>query len=112
MLSTIAVEPSAAAPREGRGRGFDGVWSVLISTAYGNCGSYRAAVEIAGGRVASAGGDYAVSGYVSPSGSVAVTVSSGAGTATGYGALRGSYGGGRWRSSGGECAGSWSASRR
>lgn len=116
LLIASAVTPSDAARRHAhvrhRGGGFDGIWSVVISTAFGSCGTYRASVQIAGGRVESAGGDFDVSGSVSGSGATAVRVSSSVGSASGYGRLRGSYGSGRWRSSGGECAGSWSASRR
>jgi len=112
-LFAAAVTTTDAAPRRApaRGGGFDGIWSVSIVTSYGSCGTYRYSVRIAGGRVESMG-DYSLSGYVSPSGGVSVTVSSGAGSASGSGRLHGSSGGGRWRSSGGECAGSWYASRR
>jgi hypothetical protein len=111
LLTAVAVEPSAAAPNRAV-RAFDGAWSVLINTAYGNCGSYRAAVQIADGRVVSNSQDYAASGYVTSTGVTAVTVASSVGNATGYGRLRGSVGGGQWRSASGECAGTWSAERR
>ena len=114
MLFAAAVTATDAAPRRAPvhgGGGFDGIWSVSIVTSYGNCGSLRYSVRIAGGRVESMG-DYSLSGYVSPSGGVSVTVSSGLGSASGSGRLHGSSGGGRWRSSGGECSGSWYASRR
>ncbi|MGB6536874.1 MAG: hypothetical protein WBF58_13025 [Xanthobacteraceae bacterium] len=115
LLVTAAAVPSDSAPRhrhEYRVSVFDGNWSVAIYTSYGSCGSYRAAIRISGGRVEGGNGDYSVNGRVSPSGAVSVTVSGGAGSASGYGRLSRSSGGGRWRSSGGECAGSWSASRR
>jgi len=114
LLAAVAAAPSDAAPRKRAapaGRGYDGIWSVSIHSSYGSCGAYRAAVRISGGRVMSAGGDYSVGGYVTAGGGVAVTVSSGMGSASGSGRLHGSTGGGHWRSSGGECAGSWYASR-
>ena len=111
LLTGAAVEPSAAAPSRAV-RAFDGEWSVLINTTYGNCGSYRAALQIVGGRVVSNSQDYAASGYVTGTGVTAVTVASSVGNATGYGRLRGSVGGGQWQSAGGECAGTWSAERR
>ncbi len=117
LLVAAATAPSDSAPRhrhEYRGRvsTFDGEWSVAIYTSFGSCGSYRAAIRIVGGRVEGGNGDYSVNGRVSPSGAVSVTVSGGQGSASGYGRLSRYSGGGRWRSSGGECSGSWSASRR
>jgi hypothetical protein len=115
LLVTAIAAPSVSAPRhrhEYRVGAFDGEWSVAIYSSYGNCGSYRAAVRIAGGRVEGGNGDYSVSGRVTPSGAVAVTVSGSQGSASGYGRLSRYSGGGRWRTSSGECGGSWSASRR
>jgi hypothetical protein len=117
LLATAMAAPSVSAPRHHRHEyarvsTFDGEWSVAIYTSYGSCGSYRAAIRIAGGRVGGGNGDYSVSGRVTPSGAVAVTVSGGQGSASGYGHLSRYSGGGRWRTSGGECGGSWSASRR
>lgn len=112
LAAAVAV-PSDAAPRRApRGASFDGQWSVAISTTYGNCNSYRAALRIIGGRVQSASGDFNASGYVNPSGGISVSVSSSAGSAFGSGRLRGSQGAGRWRTRSGECAGSWYASKR
>jgi len=116
LAAAVAV-PSDAAPRHARAvRGgthsFDGEWSVSISTSYGNCGSYRAGVRISGGRVYSSGGDFNAAGSVNASGGISVRVSSSQGSAYGSGRLRGSSGGGRWRTTSGECGGSWYASRR
>ncbi len=114
LLAVATVNPSDAAHRPpGDGSGsFDGVWSVVISTSSGSCNSYRVAVRIAGGRVEGGGGDYSLDGSVSRNGGAVVTVSNSLGSAVGYGRLHGSSGGGWWRTSGGECAGSWDASRR
>jgi len=84
----------------------------MIQTMQGQCGSYRAAVQISGGQVTSNAGDYAVSGGVNASGATAVTVINNDGSATGTGRLHGSSGSGRWRSSSGACAGTWSATKR
>lgn len=113
-LAAATAMPSDAAPRRARlGVGsFDGQWSVAISTSYGNCNNYRAALRIIGGRVQSASSDFNASGYVNPSGGISVAVSSSAGSAYGSGRLRGSQGAGRWRTRSGECAGTWYASRR
>jgi hypothetical protein len=88
---------------------FDGQWSVEIQTVLGKCGTYRAAVDIAGGQVVGRPGDYAISGNVSSSGATAVTVINEQGSATGTGRLHGSAGSGKWRSSSGECSGTWTA---
>lgn len=113
-LAAATAMPSDATPRRARpGVGsFDGQWSVAISTSYGNCNNYRAALRIIGGRVQSASSDFNASGYVNPSGGISVAVSSSAGSAYGSGRLRGSQGAGRWRTRSGECAGTWYASRR
>ena len=55
---------------------------------------------------------YQISGAVVASGGIAVTVSKGGQSATGYGRLRGSSGGGRWSAGGNACYGTWSAMRR
>jgi hypothetical protein len=110
----LAVQPSGAAPKRhaSGGGSFDGLWSVAIYPSYGACGSYRAAVRIAGGSVQAAGGDFSAYGSVNRSGGISVRVSSGAGSASGSGRLSGSHGGGRWRTDGGQCGGSWAASKR
>ena len=114
LLAAATVTPSDAAHKssvDGPGS-FDGVWSVVISTSSGACNSYRVAVRIAGGRVEGGDGDFSLDGSVNRSGGAVVTVSNSMGSATGYGRLHGSSGGGWWRTSGGECAGNWDASRR
>jgi len=109
-VSAVAAAPSASAAP------FDGPWSVTVVTRSGQCeGSYRYGVLISGGRVSYlGGGGVAVSGRVSPSGAVSVSVAASGNRAHGTGRLsaRGT-GGGTWRGSGpsGACAGSWSASR-
>lgn len=115
VLAAMMAVPSDAAPRHARAGGshsFDGDWSVAIATSYGNCGSYRAGVRIVGGRVYSSGGDFNASGSVNGSGGISVRVSSSQGSAYGSGRLGRSSGGGRWRTTSGECGGSWYASRR
>ena len=117
LLVAAAVAPSDASRKQehsaaGRSGLFDGVWSVVISTSSGSCSSYRVSVRIVGGRVEGGDGDYSLYGSVSGSGGTVVTVSNGSGSAVGYGRLHGSSGGGQWSTSGGECAGSWGASKR
>jgi hypothetical protein len=111
LLLTIAASPSDA-----RGPGpYDGLWSVSIFTRAGPCdASYRYPALISNGRVLQADGNfmYQLTGAVSSSGAIRVTVSSGGQSATGYGHLSYSRGYGRWRTAAGQCFGTWSAERR
>jgi hypothetical protein len=98
-----------------RGGSFDGLWSVYIQTRSGPCDpAYRYPARIVHGRVMQADNDfsYQIGGAVTASGAIAVTVSKGGQSATGYGRLSGGRGGGRWRTDGGQCFGVWSAARR
>ena len=117
LLMAVAVAPSDAAPNQhhsadGRSGLFDGVLSVVINTSSGSCSSYRISIRIVGGRVEGGDGDYSLDGSVRGNGETSVTVRNRLGEASGYGRLHGSSGGGWWRTSGDECAGSWGASRR
>lgn len=125
LCAALAATPSDAgplkrerhaAPRAYAGpRAYDGLWSVSIRTQFGPCDpSYRYPARIIGGRILQADNDfsYQISGRVVASGAIAVTVSKGAGSATGFGRLRGSTGYGRWSTAGNQCYGTWSAMRR
>ena len=107
--SVAGVIPTASAAA------FEGPWSVLIVTRRGACEpSLRIGVMIRGGRVSYLGGGaVAVSGGVSKSGRVTVSLSSGGQFAAGSGRLSNGRGGGTWRGRGptGTCAGVWSASQ-
>ena len=107
----LASTPSNAARRLG-GSPYDGTWSVAIYTLRGDCGSVRVAAQIVGGRVSSKDQSYQANGAVGANGVIRVSVASGRLSASGSGRLSQSSGAGQWRSSTGECSGSWSASRR
>ena len=109
LVSTNA--PSDAARRAGRGSSYDGTWSVAVYTQRGDCGSVRAALRIVGGRVYSGDGSYQAYGAVGAGGAIRVTLVRGGRSASGSGRLSYTSGGGRWRTAGGECFGTWSASR-
>ena len=114
FLATAAT-PSEAAAKRGRSGAYDGLWSVSIRTQAGPCDpSYRYPARIVGGQVRQADNDfsYQISGAVAASGGIAVTVSKGGQSATGYGRLRGTSGGGRWTAGGNTCYGTWSAMKR
>jgi hypothetical protein len=107
----LACTQTNAARRVG-GSAYDGTWSVAIYTLRGDCGSVRVAVRIIGGRVYSQDQSYQASGGVGANGVVRVGVAGFGRSASGSGRLSHNYGAGRWRSSRGECSGSWLASRR
>ena len=110
VISAAAAPTAAVAQRMGA---YDGRWSVVINTARGDCGNaLRYGVRIVGGRVVGEGGNYQVAGAVGPSGAIRVSVAEGGRSASGSGRLAGNAGRGIWRTSGGECAGSWTAIRR
>jgi hypothetical protein len=111
LVLVFACTPTNAAHRGG-GSAYDGTWSVAIYTLRGDCGSVRVAVRIVGGRVYSADQSYQSNGAVGANGVVRVSVAGAGRSATGSGRLSHNSGAGRWRSSRGECSGSWSASRR
>ena len=106
--TTLAASATsnAAAPR------YDGMWSVSIITEKGDCDrGYRYPIRISNGVLANGGSDpFTITGNVTTSGAIVVTVSAGAKSATGAGHLAGNSGGGHWQ--GGSCSGTWSAERR
>ena len=107
----LAGTPSDAA-RRGGGSAYDGTWSVAIYTLRGDCGSVRVAVRVVGGRIYSVDQNYQANGGVGANGVVRVSVAGAGRSASGSGRLSHNSGAGRWRSSRGECSGTWSASRR
>ena len=111
LLLVISDVPSDAARRVAKGSSYDGTWSVAIYTLRGDCGSLRAALRIVGGRVYSADGTYQAYGGVGAGGAIRVNLVRGSQSASGSGRLSFSSGAGRWRTSGGECFGTWSATR-
>jgi hypothetical protein len=88
---------------------------VNIITRRGACEpSYRFGVMIRGGQVYyMGGGGVAVSGRVTRSGQVSVSVAGGSQNAYGSGRMSGSRGSGSWRGQGtaGACSGVWVAAR-
>jgi hypothetical protein len=113
--ATVLAVTAVASPPLAHAASFDGTWSVNIITRSGPCDqSYRFGVAIRGGHVYYLGGGaVAVSGRVSRSGQVSVSVASGSQSASGTGRLANGRGGGTWRgrSPTGACAGVWSASQ-
>ena len=103
---TLATTAGFAMPR------YDGVWSVSITTAKGDCiASYRYPMRIDHGVLAN-GGDMAinVSGKVAANGAVKVVLSHGDTRASGSGRLDANAGAGSWKTE--TCSGSWTAERR
>lgn len=113
LVVASASIPSNAARQVTRFSTFDGAWSVVIYTLYGDCDrALRYSVRIAGGRVLADGQSYQVAGLVAPSGAIRVVVAEGGRSASGSGRLSGNMGRGRWRTDTGSCSGEWTAQRR
>ena len=113
LLSGLAM---AANPPAALAAVQDGNWSVLIITEKGDCDrAYRYSVAVSNGKVRY-DGDAAVklSGTVTPSGVVKVSLMLGDKGASGTGRLAASAGAGSWRGTGSNttCAGRWEAERR
>jgi hypothetical protein len=90
--------------------GFDGEWTVQIASSNSACGNgATASLDISNGRVASGSGLMTASGHVADSGSISVTLASGAKRAVGSGHLSGTSGSGTWR--GAMCQGTWRAQK-
>ena len=115
LMATAVVTSTVSAGLSAHAASFDGPWSVLVITKSGPCDqSYRYGLMIRGASVSYLGGGaVSVSGRVTPSGQVQVSVSAGGQSAYGTGRLSQSRGGGTWQGQGfgGACAGVWSASR-
>ena len=112
---TLAAAFAASTAPTAYAAPFDGLWSVVIVTRSGACDqTYRYGLYISNGIVSYAGGGPVnMSGRVSSSGQVSVTVSSGPQYAAGSGRLSQRSGRGTWRGRGstGACSGVWIASR-
>jgi len=113
IATALAIAVGSALPAQAAS--FDGPWSVVVVTRNGPCdSSYRYGLLIQGGRVSYlGGGSVSVSGHVSPSGAVSVSVSAGSQSAHGSGRLSNGQGAGTWsgRGASGTCSGTWSASQ-
>jgi len=110
LVAGANVPSQAARARPTR---FDGRWSVVIYTLYGDCDrALRYSVRIVDGRVVADNASYQLGGRVSPNGAIRVGVAEGGQSAAGSGWLRGNTGAGQWRTSTGKCAGRWTAERR
>ncbi len=87
---------------------YNGRWSVRLVTDSGVCDqSYSTVISVQNGRV-QGGGDAAVSGVVSPAGSVSIGISKSGASGTASGQLRGKSGSGTWQAAG-LCSGRWTA---
>ncbi len=105
--------PAAHARPAAMAGAYDGTWNVVFFTRAGNCSATNSVpFAVSGRRVSSAGGGK-VTGGISRSGVVAVSISVGASHASGSGRLVGNSGAGRWSGiiTGDRCSGSWQATR-
>jgi len=119
LMAIVAIAALASVPTSGaraQGTGFDGTWSVLVITDRGDCDrAYRYPVRIQRGKIGHAdpsNSSFTIGGRVGKGGTVTVFVSRGNQRADGIGRLTRAGGGGKWKSSKGECSGRWTAERR
>ena len=113
FAALLVALPSAPSDAARRPSAFDGQWSVVIYTTYGDCDrSLRYSLQIIGGQIVSAQQNYQLAGAVATNGSIRVTVAEAGRSASGSGRLVGNNGSGQWRTSTGQCAGQWTAVRR
>jgi hypothetical protein len=113
-FAAVLLVAGYGAPSDAAAAGaYDGNWSVVINTLRGDCDrSLRYSVKIIDNRVFPGEQSYRVGGQVSPSGEIRVVVAEAGRSASGVGRLAGNNGRGEWRTSTGQCAGSWTAVRR
>jgi hypothetical protein len=113
VAAALGASPGAYARPAAMAGAYDGTWNVVFFTQAGNCSSTNSVpFAVSGRRVSSAGGGK-VTGGISRSGVVAVSISVGASHASGSGRLIGNSGAGRWSGiiTGDRCSGSWQATR-
>jgi hypothetical protein len=113
VAALIGASPGAYARPAAMAGAYDGTWNVVFFTQAGNCSATNSVpFAVFGRRVSSAGGGK-VTGGISRSGVVAVSISVGASHASGSGRLVGNSGSGRWSGiiTGDRCSGSWQATR-
>jgi hypothetical protein len=113
VAALIGASPGAYARPAAMAGAYDGTWNVVFFTQAGNCSATNSVpFAVSGRRVSSAGGGK-VTGGISRSGVVAVSISVGASHASGSGRLIGNSGAGRWSGiiTGDRCSGSWQATR-
>ena len=112
VTGTALLGLSSSAPAAS---GFDGDWSVLITTESGSCDpAYRYPVRIQNGAVIYHGdAAVSVSGSVASNGAVRVSIARGSHRADGIGRLNATAGIGTWTgvSSTSQCHGRWQAER-
>lgn len=111
-LAAVAAILSFSAPAFAGG--FDGPWSVTIATQSGGCdAAYAFPMRVVGGRVITSGGT-TMTGSVSGSGAVNVSLSQGQSSGRASGRLSATSGGGTWSGNinGSRCSGYWQATRQ
>jgi hypothetical protein len=114
-LAILPIWAATLCNAQGAQGSFAGSWSVVITTARGDCDkAYRYGVVVAPDGTISYGGqnEFQASGRVQPDGSVRVTISRGNQSAQGTERLSGTRGSGSWTAPGGGCAGTWRAEQR
>jgi hypothetical protein len=112
----VAATPALAAKKSVKvPNRYDGNWSIEVLTEDGPCDrAYRYGVRVERGQASYAGGEFTVSGQVSPKGAVRAVIARGSDRANVVGRLgRQGVGNGTWSTTGPiGCSGRWNAERR
>lgn len=115
-LSALLFGLTIACPLPAFAAGYDGDWTVLVTTAQGKCDrTYSYDVSVAHGKIVyTSYTSVTLNGTVSPQGAVMVSIRHFDDVANGSGHLTARTGGGGWRGTGkdGVCSGQWKAQRR
>jgi hypothetical protein len=112
-ISTAFLGPAAAADGA---TGYNGIWTVHLTSEAGPCGggsSYKVALRDGAAHYVpgASGATATISGRVSPSGSVALTIQRSIASGTAAGQLRANGGTGSWQVNSLGCSGRWTAQR-
>jgi hypothetical protein len=115
-LFALLLGLTIACPLRAFAAGYDGEWTVLVTTAQGKCDrTYSYDVSVSQGRILHTSyTSVTLNGTVSPQGAVMVSIRHFDDVASGSGHLSARSGSGGWRGTGrdGVCSGQWKALRR
>ncbi len=114
VISGLAVALFAAVPSvsPALAGGYDGSWSVELTTTNGSCAlAYRGLINVNGGQINQSGLFMQAAGVVDGSGRVALNITKGNDRLAAGGHLKAQAGSGSWNLPSQQCAGQWRATK-
>lgn len=106
LASACLILPVSAAS------GYDGTWSVALTTERGNCDpAYTWSIAVTNGRIGDDNLFVQSEGFVNEKGRVILQVTHGSDVLAAAGAIKGVIGSGTWESPTSQCSGRWQAVR-